>query len=108
MISHNSGLTKPHPYSSGPINWPFLVRGISFWTLGDKNQQIYLLGNPFTWWLAIGSIAVLVGVLSADLISRRRGIQPIPDRKKFYIRHKNVIYSFVTPTHFIISIFSCS
>ncbi|RHZ61884.1 hypothetical protein Glove_345g31 [Diversispora epigaea] len=86
MISHNSGLTKPHPYSSGPINWPFLVRGISFWTFGDKKQQIYFLGNPFTWWLAIGSIAVLVGVLSADLISRRRGIQPIPNpiRNRLY------------------------
>ncbi|CAG8440221.1 3055_t:CDS:10 [Diversispora eburnea] len=86
MISHNSGLTKPHPYSSGPINWPFLVRGISFWTLGDKKQQIYLLGNPFTWWISIGSIAVLVGVVAADLISRRRGVQPIPDpvRNRLY------------------------
>ncbi|CAG8478962.1 6118_t:CDS:2, partial [Acaulospora colombiana] len=79
MISHNSGLTKPHPYSSAPINWPFLVRGISFWTLSDDKKQIYLLGNPFTWWLAIGAMAVLVGVMAADLISRRRGIKPIPD-----------------------------
>lgn len=31
MISHNSGLTKPHPYSSSPMSWPFMTRGISFW-----------------------------------------------------------------------------
>ncbi|CAG8519920.1 17013_t:CDS:10 [Dentiscutata heterogama] len=86
MISHNSGLTKPHPYSSTPINWPFLVRGISFWTYNDERQQIYLLGNPFTWWLSVGAMAVLVGVLSADLISRRRAIQPIsePVRDRLY------------------------
>src|ERR1044071_5329259 len=81
MISHNSGLTKPHPYSSGPINWPFLIRGISFWTNNDDRQQIYLLGNPFNSWLAVASMAILVGVLLADIISRRRGISPINDRK---------------------------
>ncbi|CAG8439456.1 7653_t:CDS:10, partial [Scutellospora calospora] len=86
MLSHNSGLTKPHPYSSGPINWPFLVRGISFWTKNDERQQIYLLGNPFNWWLSVGAMAVLVGVVSADLISRQRGINPISEtvRKRLY------------------------
>lgn len=81
MISHNSGLTKPHPYSSGPINWPFLIRGISFWTNNDDRQQIYFLGNPFNWWLTVASMAVLVGVLLADIISRRRGFEPINKRK---------------------------
>ncbi|RIA96567.1 glycosyltransferase family 39 protein [Glomus cerebriforme] len=86
MISHNSGLTKPHPYSSGPINWPFLIRGISFWTNNDDREQIYLLGNPFNWWLTVASMAVLVGVLLADVISRRRGIKPISDpvRNRLY------------------------
>ncbi|RGB36070.1 glycosyltransferase family 39 protein [Rhizophagus diaphanus] len=86
MISHNSGLTKPHPYSSGPINWPFLIRGISFWTNNDDREQIYLLGNPFNWWLTVASMAVLVGVLLADIISRRRGFEPInkPVRIRLY------------------------
>ncbi|CAG8510506.1 23942_t:CDS:2 [Cetraspora pellucida] len=86
MLSHNSGLTKPHPYSSSPINWPFLVRGISFWTNNDDRQQIYLIGNPFSWWLSVGAMAVLVGVISADIISRRRAIHPISDpvRNRLY------------------------
>ncbi|KAF0357977.1 glycosyltransferase family 39 protein [Gigaspora margarita] len=79
MLSHNSGLTKPHPYSSTPVNWPFLVRGISFWTNNNDREQIYLLGNPFTWWISVGAMAVLVGVLLADLISRRRAIHPISE-----------------------------
>nr|CAG8642805.1 12793_t:CDS:10 [Entrophospora candida] len=78
MISHNAGLTKPHPYSSGPINWPFLIRGISFWTNSDTKEQIYLIGNLVGWWIAIGLMSVLVGVLAADMLSRRRGTDPIP------------------------------
>jgi C-terminal four TMM region of protein-O-mannosyltransferase len=37
MIHHNSALTQSHPYSSAPISWPFVVRGISFWVL-DSNS----------------------------------------------------------------------
>ncbi|CAJ0630139.1 12440_t:CDS:2 [Entrophospora sp. SA101] len=80
MISHNAGLTKPHPYSSGPINWPFLIRGISFWTNSDTKEQIYLIGNLVGWWIAIGLMSVLIGVLAADMLSRRRGTDPIPKR----------------------------
>ncbi|KAF9578019.1 hypothetical protein BGW38_006427, partial [Lunasporangiospora selenospora] len=46
MISHNAGLTASHPYQSSPIEWPFLLRGISFWTQESSRKQIYLLGNP--------------------------------------------------------------
>lgn len=45
MISHNSGLTKPHPYSSAAISWPFVLRGISFWETKQGLRQIYLLGE---------------------------------------------------------------
>jgi dolichyl-phosphate-mannose-protein mannosyltransferase len=45
MIKHNSGLVKPHPYSSHAITWPFVLRGISFWENKDGLRQIYLLGS---------------------------------------------------------------
>ncbi|KAF9955174.1 hypothetical protein BGZ65_003566, partial [Modicella reniformis] len=60
MISHNAGLTGKHPYQSQPIEWPFLTKGISFWTQNDTRKQIYLLGNPFGMWIAAGSLAVIV------------------------------------------------
>jgi dolichyl-phosphate-mannose--protein O-mannosyl transferase len=32
-----------HPYASGPINWPFLLSGISFWTgPAERREQVYL------------------------------------------------------------------
>ncbi|KAF9413513.1 hypothetical protein BGZ94_000709 [Podila epigama] len=86
MISHNAGLTNSHPYQSGPIEWPFLIKGISFWTQESTRKQIYLLGNPIGMWLAIGSIAVIVGVAGADILSRRRGFHPLDQdvQKRFY------------------------
>jgi len=81
MFAHNAALTSSHPYSSEPISWPFLLRGVSFWTKGDEiRQQIYFLGNPVGWWLVIGLLAVLTGILSADQLTRRRGLETIEER----------------------------
>lgn len=81
MLQHNAGLTASHPYASNPINWPFLISGISFWTDNKEQRQIYLIGNLFSWWASTIALSVYVGILGADLLARRRGINPIPDRE---------------------------
>ncbi|KAI9351121.1 Dolichyl-phosphate-mannose-protein mannosyltransferase-domain-containing protein [Zopfochytrium polystomum] len=73
MISHNAGLTKPHPYSSTPITWPFVVRGISFWETKDGLRQIYLLGNPIVWWASIVGVLMFCTMWVLDRIFLRRG-----------------------------------
>lgn len=88
MLSHNSGLTKPHPYQSSPISWPFMARGISYWSNNDTREQIYLTGNIIGWYLGIGSVLVYLGVLLADILARHRGIEPIDGRKFFLIKGK--------------------
>lgn len=80
MLQHNAGLTASHPYASIPINWPFLISGISFWTDGKDQRQIYFIGNLIGWWACTISLSIFVGILGADLLARRRGIEPIPDR----------------------------
>lgn len=80
MLQHNAGLTASHPYASGPFNWPFLVSGISFWTQNEGQKQIYLIGNLVGWWTCVVGVSVFVGILGADLLARRRGIEPIPER----------------------------
>jgi hypothetical protein len=81
MFYHNNALTSSHPYSSQPISWPFLLRGVSFWTKGDDlRQQIYFIGNPVGWWLAVGFLAVFTGIVAADQVTRRRGIESIEER----------------------------
>lgn len=80
MLQHNAGLTASHPYASGPINWPFVLSGISFWTEADSQKQIYLAGNVIGWWTCTIGLSIFVGVLGADLIARRRAMDPITDR----------------------------
>lgn len=80
MFQHNAGLTASHPYASGPLNWPFLIAGISFWTDNDTNKQIYLIGNVIGWWTCAFGLSVFIGIIGADLLARRRAMDPIPDR----------------------------
>jgi dolichyl-phosphate-mannose-protein mannosyltransferase len=81
MFYHNNKLTSSHPYASHPYQWPFLLRGVSFWTQNDTRQQIYFVGNPLGWWLASALLAVYVGIILADQMSLRRGVDALDHRK---------------------------
>ena len=81
IFFHNNALTSSHPYSSQPVQWPFLLRGVSFWTHNDTRQQIYFLGNPIGWWLASSLLAVFAGIIAADQLSQRRGVDSLDERK---------------------------
>jgi dolichyl-phosphate-mannose-protein mannosyltransferase len=81
MFYHNNALTSSHPYASQPISWPFLLRGVSFWTHNDTREQIYFLGNPIGWWLASSLLAVFAGIIGADQLALRRGMDALDDRK---------------------------
>jgi dolichyl-phosphate-mannose-protein mannosyltransferase len=80
MLQHNAGLTASHPYESSPFSWPFLMSGISFWTENDQKKQVYLIGNVASWWICVMAMSVFVGVIGADTLARRRGIEPIENR----------------------------
>lgn len=85
MLSHNAGLTDSHPYASGPINWPFLLSGISFWTGKSENkEQVYLIGNPISWWLCVMALSIFIGILGADQLAKRRGLSPILEGEHFF------------------------
>ena len=81
MFFHNNALTSSHPYASQPIQWPFLLRGVSFWTENETRQQIYFLGNPLGWWIASSILAVFAGIIGADQLSQRRGVDVLDERK---------------------------
>ena len=85
IFYHNNALTSSHPYASQPIQWPFLLRGVSFWTQNDTRQQIYFLGNPIGWWLASSLLAVFAGIIGADQLSQRRGIDSLDERECAFI-----------------------
>ena len=85
MFYHNNALTSSHPYASEPFVWPFLLRGVSFWTQNDTRQQIYFLGNPIGWWIASSVLAVFAGIIAADQLSLRRGVDALDERKSAII-----------------------
>lgn len=82
MFYHNNALTASHPYASLPFEWPFLLRGVSFWTQDSTRQQIYFLGNPIGYWIASALLAVFVGVVGADQLSLRRGVDALDHRTR--------------------------
>src|ERR1700733_980387 len=81
MFYHNNALTSSHPYASQPFQWPFLLRGVSFWTQTDTRQQIYFLGNPIGYWIVSSLLAVFAGIIGADQLSPRRGIAALDPRE---------------------------
>ncbi|KAK1926383.1 hypothetical protein DB88DRAFT_481630 [Papiliotrema laurentii] len=86
MLQHNAGLTASHPYASDPVEWPFCLSGVSFWTDNETNQQIYMIGNLLGWWICAVAVSVFVGIIGADMLARRRGLDPIEDgiRNRMY------------------------
>jgi dolichyl-phosphate-mannose-protein mannosyltransferase len=83
MFYHNNALTSSHPYASHPIQWPFLLRGVSFWTQNETRRQIYFLGNPIGWWIVSSVLAVYAGIIGADQLSLRRGVDALDERKYY-------------------------
>lgn len=82
MFHHNNALTSSHPYASLPIQWPFLMRGVSFWTKNDSREQIYFLGNVAGWWIASSILAVFAGIVGADQLTQRRGVDALDHRTR--------------------------
>ncbi|BFZ62273.1 Dolichyl-phosphate-mannose--protein mannosyltransferase 4 [Saitoella coloradoensis] len=80
MIRHNNALTSEHPYASWPGSWPFLSRGVSFWTKDATREQIYLLGNPVGWIIASSTLAVYAGIALAQALTERRGVKVLSER----------------------------
>ncbi|KAF4983262.1 hypothetical protein FZEAL_1300 [Fusarium zealandicum] len=100
MFYHNSKLTGSHPYSSHPYQWPFLLRGVSFWTQAETRQQIYFLGNPIGWWLASSLLAVYAGIIGADQVSLRRGIDALDHRTRSRLYNSTGFFFLAWATHY--------
>ncbi|KAF1833059.1 PMT-domain-containing protein [Decorospora gaudefroyi] len=101
MFHHNNALTSSHPYASQPISWPFLLRGVSFWTHNDTREQIYFLGNPVGWWLASSLLAVFAGILGADQLALRRGMDALDERTRSRLYNSTGFFFLTWAAHYI-------
>lgn len=101
MFYHNNALTSSHPYASFPVQWPFLLRGVSFWTDNETRQQIYFLGNPVGWWLASSILAVFAGILLADQVSVRRGVDALDIRTRSRLYNSTGFFFLLWAAHYL-------
>jgi len=100
MFHHNNALTSSHPYASFPLQWPFLLRGVSFWTNEESRQQIYFLGNPIGWWFASSILAVFAGIIFADQLSVRRGIDALDRRTRGRLYNSSGFFFLLWAAHY--------
>ncbi|KAF2705316.1 glycosyltransferase family 39 protein [Pleomassaria siparia CBS 279.74] len=101
MFFHNNALTSSHPYASYPVSWPFLLRGVSFWTQNDTREQIYFLGNPIGWWLASSLLAVFAGIIGADQLALRRGMDALDLRTRSRLYNSTGFFFLTWASHYI-------
>lgn len=79
MFAANQRLTATHSYSSKWYTWPIMGRSIYYWAHETQNlpglaasyNRIYLLGNPFVWWLSTALTIYFFSQLIWETIKRR-------------------------------------
>lgn len=83
MFTSSSGMTATHPNSSEWYTWPLMIRTIFYWqgpsVFSQANDTyIYLLGNPFIYWLATLSIIITI-LLSLTKVAFYKKISTDPE-----------------------------
>ncbi|XP_043262567.1 protein O-mannosyltransferase 1 [Colletes gigas] len=61
-----------HMYSSSPLDWPLMSRGIAYWVSNDSNAQVHLLGNIVIWYSGTVCIVIYTLLLIFYMLRRRR------------------------------------
>lgn len=61
-----------HMYSSDPLDWPLMSRGIAYWISNDSNAQVHLLGNIAIWYSGTACVVIYSSLLIFYILRRRR------------------------------------
>ncbi|CAG9824993.1 unnamed protein product [Phaedon cochleariae] len=72
MLFSNTESIQNHMFSSEPLEWPLMSRGIAYWVSSTSNAQIHLLGNIVIWYSATLGLLLYSAFLIVYLLRRRR------------------------------------
>ncbi|CAG2064238.1 unnamed protein product, partial [Timema podura] len=78
MLFANQENVQNHMYSSEPLEWPFMARGIAYWVSPNSNAQVHLLGNLVVWLSGSASLLIYSTLLVFYLMRRRRRCYDLP------------------------------
>jgi dolichyl-phosphate-mannose-protein mannosyltransferase len=88
MFTSSSGMTATHPDSSKWYTWPIMQTSVFYWqdsatstSAVPERSYIYLLGNPFIYWLGTLSIIALI-LLSVFKLITKRSLSNDPETSK--------------------------
>lgn len=68
-----------HMYSSEPLDWPLLTKGIAYWVDANSSGQIHLIGNILIWYTSTLAIFIYITIGLFYVIRRRRKLHDISD-----------------------------
>ncbi|XP_073836966.1 protein O-mannosyltransferase rt [Musca autumnalis] len=71
MLKHNTQVGN-HMYSSDPLDWPLLSKGIAYWVSNKTNAQIHLLGNILIWYSCTLGLVIYLAFFFFYLLRRHR------------------------------------
>lgn len=81
MLFSSGPETQPtHMYSSEPLDWPLMSKGIAYWVDANSNAQIHLIGNIAIWYSGSMAIFLYVALLGIYLLRRRRQCYDIDEQ----------------------------
>lgn len=126
MFHHNNILSALHPFASQPDAWPLALSGVSFWNDNDERKQIFFTGNVVGFWLEVCFLAIYVGLLLADQVTRRRHVYILNRRARsrlyntlgflfigwsahylpFFLMNRQKFLHHYLPAHLIAALFS--
>ncbi|KAK9510733.1 hypothetical protein O3M35_005460 [Rhynocoris fuscipes] len=72
MLFPSQENVQSHMYSSDPLEWPLMTRGIAYWVSSRHNGQVHLLGNIIIWYSSTFCMAAYFFLFIFYLLRRRR------------------------------------
>lgn len=79
MLLVNQENVQDHVYSSDPMEWPLMTRGIAYWVSPTTNAQIHLIGNLAIWYTGTVCLLLYMAIFSFYVLRRHRLVYDIPD-----------------------------
>uniref|UniRef100_V5HA07 Protein O-mannosyltransferase 1 n=2 Tax=Ixodes ricinus TaxID=34613 RepID=V5HA07_IXORI len=79
MLLVNQENVQDHVYSSDPMEWPLMTRGIAYWVSPTTNAQIHLIGNLAIWYTGTVCLLLYMAIFSFYLLRRHRLVYDIPN-----------------------------
>lgn len=93
LFTHQENVQN-HMYSSEPLEWPLMTRGIAYWVSTYDNGQVYLLGNVVIWYTGAACIFLYCILWTVYLLRRHRQCYDLsPDVWSHFIEIGEVLFA---------------